>query len=410
MNKRIAMISVHECPLASSEGKERGGINVYVYELSKALSVQGFDIDMFTRIQDTVNPRVVEINEHARVIHIPNGPKEPLNKRQILSHILEFGGAVNSFIDDEHLTYDLVHAHYYLSGLVALALKDRFPSLPFAMTFHTLGLMKQLTVGTESTDPPERIPIERTLVTRADKLLTVSDNTATYLTSLYGADPQHIRIITPGVDPTIFFPGDAVPAKKRLGLDPTKRFILAVGRIDPVKGFDVLLYAMKMLLATKPELSRDLCLMIVGGDIGEPSAAWSKELASLERLRKLLGLETAVHFVPPQPQQALPDYYNAAEVLVMPSHYESFGMVALEALACGTPVIATDVTGISGIIKEFPRGHIVSANNPILLAEQLLHVLTEPHRKNSSGQSLDQFTWKESARKTAAAYEELLSR
>lgn len=405
-SKHIAMISVHECPLASSEGKERGGINVYVFELAKALTRLGWYVDMYTRVQDMVNPRVVVVNDHARVIHLPNGEALPLSKKEILLHLSEFTRNMEDFIRKDNASYDLVHAHYYLSGIAAVGLQQALPNLPFVMTFHTLGLMKQLvSPSATSEDPPERIHLEQELAKRADRVIAVSNNTAAYLTSLYDVPKQKIAVISPGVDPAIFFPADTRQSKRAIGADPTKQMILAVGRIDPVKGFDVLLYALKILFTKQQDLLKNVCVAIVGGDVEEKQKAWSAERTRLEKLRKTLGLETSVRFIRAQPQEKLPRFYNAADVLVMPSHYESFGMVALEALACGTPVIATDVTGISAILKDAPKGHIVSANNPIGLAEELVHVLTHPHKRTVDPSAIAPFTWTETAKKAATVYE-----
>lgn len=406
-DKRIAMVSVHECPLASSEGKERGGINVYVFELAKALTKLGWSVDMYTRMQDTVNPAIVSIGQHARVIHIPAGPKTPIPKQQVKNHLDEFIGNLATFIQSERLTYDYIHAHYYYSGLVATSLRQKLmPSVPLVMTFHTLGLLKQLTQTADtSEDLTYRIAVEKNLVASVDRIIATSDNERVYLTSLYNANKTHIITIPPGVDTTLFRNAPKDNAKDYIGADRKNRIILSVGRIDPVKGFDVLLYALKILVQTHPAAAKHVCLWIVGGDVEEKRRAWNSEQTKLESLRKTLGLDTAVTFIPAQPQEKLPNYYNAADVLVMPSHYESFGMVALEALACGTPVIATDVTGISPLVKSFPKGHIISANNPILLAQKLATVLTHPPSIGTTQvDTIAKFDWHITAQKIADAY------
>ncbi len=407
MTKRIAMISVHECPLASSEGKERGGINVYVFELAKALSRIGWQVDMFTRMQDTVNPSVVQVNEKTRVIHIPAGPKTAIPKDDVLQHLPEFTHNMQNFMREEQKQYNLIHAHYYYSGAVAEAVRNTqvYP-LPVIMTFHTLGLLKQLTQPqTRSGGLSERIAIEKRLVVSADRIIATSDSEVAYLSALYDAPASHIRAIPPGVDTSLFRNIPKSEAKKTIGEDPNHRIILSVGRIDPVKGFDVLLYALKLLVRSNPEAAHHACLWIVGGDVEEKRRAWNSEQTKLETLRKTLGLDTTVKFIPAQSQEQLPAYYNAAEVLVMPSHYESFGMVALEALACGTPVIATDVTGISPLVRAVPKGHIISANNPILLSQKLAHVLLHtPATGTDTSKMIASLDWKETAEKITAAY------
>ena len=408
--KHIAMISVHECPLASSEGKERGGINVYVFELSKALARLGWSIDIYTRIQDDINPHIVQVSESLRVIHVPCGPHTPLSKKEILLHINEFTQNTLTFIKTEHLTYDVMHAHYYLSGIVANALSESFsPKIPWIMTFHTLGLMKQLVNHAASLeDPEQRISLEKSLANTASAIITTSENDTSYVSALYDVSASRIYAIPPGVDTDLFIPQSKMEAKKNIGADLDHHIVLAVGRIDPVKGFDVLLYAMKILYAKEPNFILNACLWIVGGDVGEDRKKWSTELTKLKQLQQRLNLSTTVKFIPAQPQEKLVDYYNAADVVVMPSHYESFGMVALEALACDRPVITTDVMGISPILKEFPKGHVISANNPVLLAQQLQHVLSEPHGFYKDKKAIEKFGWKAVAKQVSTIYEKVI--
>ncbi len=411
MHKRVAMITVHECPLASSEGKERGGINVYTFELGKALSRLGWHVDAFTRIQDDINSRIVPVNERFQVIHLPNGPHTPLSKKNIIAHISEFTQSLADYIKEQRMEYDVLHAHYYLSGIVARNLNAlHHAHTPVVMTFHTLGLMKQLVARSKETDDPiERIPLERELAAIADLFITSSEAGKEYLATFYDAPERKIVTIPPGVDTALFRPMDQAEAKRHIGTQAKEHLILAVGRIDPVKGFDVLLVALKMLLKHTPSLAGRVCLVIVGGDIGQNQKQWSRELKKLNLLRDMLHLTTTVRFVAPLPQEELPYYYNAADVLVMPSHYESFGMVALEAIACGTPVIATDVTGISPILKDMPHGHIVSANNPLGLADEIAHVLTLSRQKPTRGRAIAAFDWFAIAARVAHAYEGLFT-
>ncbi len=403
------MISVHECPLASSEGKEKGGINVYVYELSKALSHRGYAVDIFTRAQDTVNPRIVQVNENMRVIHLPAGPLTTIPKKDVINYLYEFADHMHECIEKEHITYDLIHAHYYYSGVVAHRLKNMYhnPS-PIIISFHTLGLMKQLVSRTEvANDPSDRIPIEQMLVKYSDFFITSSENDRLYLSSLYDCPKEKIAAISPGVDTALFHPIDKNNAKKAIGADPLHRIILGVGRIDPVKGFDVLLFALKILLSLHPTLKETLCLWIVGGDVDEDKSEWSLELQKLDTLRSTLGLTTTVRFIRAQQQEKLANFYAAADVVVMPSHYESFGMVALEALSCGTSVIATDVMGISPILQTFPSGHVISANNPIKLAEELYREITTPKMKPQKNIDRTKLDWSTMARQMNEVYKKV---
>jgi D-inositol-3-phosphate glycosyltransferase len=403
--KRLAMLSVHECPLASSEGKEKGGINVYVYELSKALAKMGWTIDIYTRVQDTVNERIVVVYENLRVIHITAGPEQYIPKKEVINHLDEFAKNMHTFMAKNDITYDVVHSHYYYSGVVAEQLKKMYGhTFATIMSFHTLGLMKQLVSRTElAGDPDRRISIEQNLVQTSDHFVTSSENDAQYLSSLYDCPEEKIVSISPGVDTALFHPTSQLEAKKAIGADMSHRIILGVGRIDPVKGFDVLLFALKMLLHEHPELTETICVWIVGADVTEDQSSWSTELQKLDALRKTLGLTTSVKFINAQHQEKLPDFYNAAEVVVMPSHYESFGMVALEALSCGTSVIATDVTGISPMLKTFDAGHVISANNPIQLKDALYHITTGHTKKNHV--DLTTLDWSTTATEMNAVYE-----
>ena len=273
------------------------------------------------------------------------------------------------------------------------------------MTFHTLGLMKQLVARSKDTDdPPERIAVERDLVMYAHRLITSSVTGKEYLAALYDTPENKIITIPPGVDTKVFRPIPAAVAKKHIHADTHHKIILAVGRIDPVKGFDVLLVSLKMLLRKHPDYLDRLCLWIVGGDVGQNQNEWSRELKKLDTLRKTLHLSATVKFVPTQSQEELPYYYNAADVLVMLSHYESFGMVALEAIACGTQVIATDVTGISPILKDLPQGHIVSANNPLALSEQIKHVIEGAPHPQVPAEAIRMFDWNEIASRVSGVY------
>lgn len=406
MNRHVAMISFHECPLAAREGKEQGGINVYTFELSKALTLLGWQVDMFTRKQDTINPDIVEISKHVRIIHLPAGPTSPLHKKELFLHVEEFSKNLLKYAARTNTSYSVVHAHYYYSGMVAKHCITRLMPVPqFIMTYHTLGIMKQLVSNNATAnDILHRIQAEQDISRVADAIITASITGKQYLTSFYNVPKNKINVIPPGVDTTLFRPMNKKNARYRIGADRMKRLILSVGRIDPVKGFDVLLAAVKILLSSHPKLNGKLCLYIVGGDVGQDTISWNKELERLNALRTLLNLTATVQFILPQPQERLPDYYNAADVVVMPSHYESFGMVALEALSCSTPVIATDVTGISPMLKSLPHGHIVSANNPLLLAKQIKHVLFSKHRKSDIQYAVTQYDWINIAKRVATIY------
>ncbi len=370
------MISYHTCPLASIEGKETGGMNVYVYELSRNLARLGHAVDVITRSQDKQSEKIVLVEKNFRVIHLPAGPEKVINKKKLIEYIPSFTDSFIKFSKEENLTYDLMHAHYYQSGLIGLEINKRFNSpMPMVMTFHTLALMKNLVARSVSELGNRfRIDAEFKLTKQADAIITPSSSDKQYLKYLYRADDKKVFEIPPGVNTELFKPMDNNAAKKHLGLHPKEKFILFVGRIEPLKGIDMLLYALKILQAQVPYIS--VRLLIVGGDISQHITKWSSQLKQLDELRHILEISKQVEFVGQKPQDKLLYYYNAAELVVMPSHYESFGMAAAEAMACGTPVITTNVSGISYLIDERHSTLITTVNNPLLLASQIRQLLT----------------------------------
>ncbi len=366
--KRIAVISYHTCPLSDIEGGEIGGMNVYVLELCKQLAKKGLIIDIFTRSQDKSNQRIIEVENNLRVIHVVAGKEKKIDKKKLIPHIPEFLTNMLKFIDENKIVYDLAYSHYYLSGIVGLQIKEKY-KIPLFVTFHTLALMKNLVARDESErENIERIESEVLLVKKADKIIATSALDAKYLATLYSCPESKIFVITPGINLKVFKPQDKIKAKQIVGAGKDHKIILYVGRIEPLKGIDVLLYAIKILCENYPQMR--LCLWILGGD----TKGKSIELKRLEQLRKLLNISTEVVFVGRKHQSELPDYYGACEIVVLPSHYESFGIVALEAMSCGVPVIATDTAGIAGLFDK-DSSLITSANNPLMLAQKIKNLL-----------------------------------
>lgn len=398
-NKHLAVISYHTCPLSDEKDAEIGGMNVYVLELSKALSKKGYFIDIFTRSQSEESPRVVQVNERLRVIHVAAGPQEPLSKKSIELYIPEFLREFYSFVEKKQITYNTVSCHYYLSGIVGVDIKKKF-AIPLAMTFHTLGLMKNLVARSdEERESTERIEAELELVKESDLIFATSETDREYIQYLYGGDPRKIKVLTPGVNLDLFKPMDKIQAKNSIGASLSEKMIVFVGRIEPLKGIDVLLYALKILRGTNPDLK--VCVWIVGGDISHEADEWPKELRKLSEIRELLSIHNSVKFVGRKEPEELPNYYNAADVMVMPSHYESFGITAVESMACGTPVITTDVTGVSRLMDKKHSILITSANNPIGLAKSISSLLcnTNEYEKISRNlaQNVQDLSWDNAA-------------
>ncbi len=386
--KRIAMISYHTCPLASQEGKESGGMNVYVYELARELALKGCIVDVFTRSQEIDNIPIVEVTPGFRVIHIAAGPQSHVSKKELLPYVDIFTEGIYTFYSTENTKPDVIHAHYYLSGLIGNSVKNHFDTpIPMVLSFHTLSLMKNLVARDEAEKEDSiRVEAELSLCKTADHIIATSPSDKEYLSYLYDVNPSHVSVIPPGVNTDVFHPIDRKEALSRIGIRTDQPMILFVGRIEPLKGIDMLLYAIKIIKKKNPNIPVMLC--VAGGDVSQPLPSWSKTLQSLNSIRDVLHLQATVSFVGKKTQEELLYYYNAAEMVVMPSHYESFGMAALEAMSCGVPVITTNAAGISGMIDDTHGKLITSVNNPLLLAEQIEYLLKNPSLRSEIGSKL----------------------
>jgi D-inositol-3-phosphate glycosyltransferase len=370
MSLRVAILSVHTCPLAVLGGKETGGMNVYVRELARELGRMGVRADVFTRSQNPTIPRVVTITEGVRVVHLTAGPEAPMPRERIRDHLDEFVEGVEAFRIAGGFDYDLIHAHYWLSGAVGLVLRDRW-SVPLVQMFHTLGHLKNdATRATTDREPAVRIDEEARIVGAVDRLVAATTVERTHLVQHYGADPSRIAVIPCGVDTNLFLPGDQAAARAALGLDDQPR-LLYVGRLAPIKGLETLLDAMARLRAAGTRVH----LSIVGGDADEPLNGHEGALRA--RLARL-DLGGTVTFVGAQPQERLRAWYVAADTTVLPSHYESFGMVALEAMACGIPVVASRVGGLQTTVRDGVTGLLVRESDPAALAGALDRLLGDP--------------------------------
>ena len=369
------MLSVHTCPLAALGAKETGGMNVYVREVSRELGRMGVLVDVFTRSQNPSIARVVQLGERARVIHLPAGPEAPMERERVYGHLAEFIENVEAWRIECALDYDLIDAHYWLSGVVGLALRDHWArrepgSVPMLQRFHTLGRLKNRVAPLAGEREPEvRIREEHRIVVGADRLVAANEVERAHLIGEYGAPSGRIAAIPCGVDTDLFRPGTSATARAALGLDG-RPLLLYVGRIAPIKGLETLLDAVARLAAR----GHGLRLLVVGGEADEPLDGHE---ITLRRRSDALGLGDAVRFVGAQPQPALRDFYVAADALVLPSYYESFGMVALEAMACGTPVIASRVGGLTTTVRDGVTGFLVPEGDVPALAERMEHLLAD---------------------------------
>lgn len=413
MIRRIAMLSVHTCPLAALGGKETGGMNVYVRDLSRELGRRGIYVDVFTRSQNPAVPRVSDaLGQGGRTIHLPAGPEAPYDKNRVFDHLPQFVKGVRNFAQQEGLAYDLIHSHYWLSGWVARELRKSW-GVPVIQMFHTLDRMKNIVAQSEEErEVARRIEMETEVIAFADRIVAATTLEKDQMTQLYGADPAKITVIPCGVDLSLFRPIPVDEARERLDICERKHMVLFVGRIEPLKGIDTLLKAMSTVVQDFPNWREDICVCIVGGDDSEDSAAVDKEMERLQDLRAELGIGDLVTFLGARAQETLPDHYSAADVVVMPSHYESFGMVALEALACGTPVIASQVGGLSFTVQDGVTGFLVPGRDPPALAEKITLLLKNRAMRNKLGaQGIEwaqQHSWANVADQIVSLYSELV--
>lgn len=357
----VAMLSVHTCPVAALGGKKTGGMNVYVRDLARELGRKGIRVDIFTRCESVDAPEVARLGPNVNVIHIPSGPVKTLEPMEIFPFLDEFTANVISYQRQHQAHYDLIHAHYWLSGLVALKLKTNW-KIPPVQTFHTLGLVKQRFLP-GLTEPQARITAENLLVSRVDRILAFTTDEVGYLHNLYGADSGKISIIPPGVDVNRFHPIAVNQAKAKIGISPQRRLILFVGRLDPIKRVEILLSAFKEI--DDPRVK----LMVIGGESGD------ENLGRLKLLAKDLKISERVSFLGQRDQKILPFYYSAAEMTIVPSSYESFGLVALESMVCGTPVVASTVGGLAVLIADGQTGFSIPPNQIQPLATAILMLL-----------------------------------
>ena len=380
---RIAMISMHTSPLARLGGKEAGGLNVYVRELARKLGHRGVAVDIFTRQQDQASPFVLPLGDGVRLITIPAGPTTPCDKNTLLDYIPTFVHQICTFAIEQRLSYDVLHSHYWLSGEVALQLRDEWDA-PVIQMFHTLGAMKNSVARSDDErEHAPRIAIERQLLHEADAVVAATPLDRAQMVWHYGADPDHITVIPCGVDLHHFRPRPQRMAREQLGIPLSHRLLLGIGRMEPLKGFDILIQALALLHDRSPEWRDHLRVMLIGGGDEATPSEWNAEQHHLADLREEYGVRDAVTFSGARPHHDLPTYYNAADIFTMPSFYESFGMAALEACACGVPVVASDVGGLSHIIENGKSGMLVPPANPEHLANHIEHILTDDSLRRS---------------------------
>ncbi len=406
----IAMLSYHTCPLATLGGKDTGGMNVYVRDLTRELGRLGIHVDVFTRSQDEHVPHVLhDLGYGNRVVHVPAGPEVPLPKQELAAYLPQFAHGVEQFAAEKDIRYDLIHSHYWMSGLAAESLARAWGT-PVVHMFHTLGEMKNRIARSEAErEGGYRIEGEKRVLAFADRIIAATLAEQTQLQFLYKADRRKITIIPPGVDLSRFYPIPADEARQFIGLQTSDQIVLFVGRIEPLKGVDTLIEAMA---CQRGRSLGQVTLVIIGGDPDADPQDMSAEMARLQRLCNDLCMDHMVLFLGKRAQDTLPYYYSAADVLVMPSHYESFGMVALEAMACGTPVIASQVGGLAYLIKDGETGYHVPDQDADALCERLTLLLGDAHLRQTMGLRATQYArdyaWEKIAAQIVEVYNGLV--
>jgi D-inositol-3-phosphate glycosyltransferase len=397
---RVAVISAHTSPLARPGGAKSGGLNVYVLELARHLTALGCAVDIFTRATTPNTPEVTPIEPNLRVVALHAGPEEPLAPDDLYDHLDTFYEALLDFTRREGVAYDLVHSHYWLSGLIGNRLKALW-HVPHVVMFHTLGEIKNRASYGEN-ESGLRIDSEAAVLTAADRVICATELERDALRTLYGADDDKTAVIPLGVDLDRFRPAAKQDARGALGLD-NERIILFVGRIEPLKGVDILINAASLL-----ESDVECTVLVVGGDEASQS-----EVAELQDLARDRGIEHRVAFVGAVDHETLPLYYNAADVCVVPSHYESFGLVAVEAMASGVPVVASRVGGLTGTIKDGETGYLVPWLCPEPFAERIELLLeNEPLRNNlgeAAREAMARYRWENVATAVLHLYQDLLT-
>jgi D-inositol-3-phosphate glycosyltransferase len=397
---RIAVISTHTSPTASLGQNSNGGLNVYVHEVARAFNDRGISTDIFTRCQSIDDPEVETLAPLSRVIYVPVGLG--LDKYQLFNELPAFANYVRWFADREELSYDLLFSHYWLSGVVACLLRPGMGA-GWAHVAHTLGLVKNQTLAAGARpEPDQRIQVEREIASQADLLIASTEDERADLVRLYGADLDHVAVVPPGVDLSMFQPSDRDEARRKIGYG-RGRLLLFVGRLERLKGVDVAIRALALL---RDRAHDDVRLLILGEDSREGDES---EKDRLKEVAAAAGVRDRVDFLGSVAHHELPFFYSAADVCVMPSYSESFGLVGLEAQACARPVVGSGVTGLRSVVRDEVSGYLLDSHDPAMYAERIGRLLDNPElalQMGRRGRLLAQrFSWTRTADRLQALFE-----
>lgn len=410
---QIAMLSYHTCPLAVLGGKDTGGMNVYVREITRQLGAMGIHVDVFTRSQNEHVPHVLhDLGYGNRIVHVRAGPEYPIPKKELVTYLPQFIEGIREFAESKGISYDLIHSHYWISGLAAIDLHQKW-GVPIVHMFHTLGVMKnRVAQSPDEIEGEYRIEGEKEVLKKADRIIVATNAEYAQLMWLYQADVNKIVVIPPGVDIGRFYPIPSDEAKEYIGVPPCGRMILFVGRIEPLKGLDVLIEAIGIIHNKNVMNENSFCLAIIGGEPDQSPENENIEMARIMALSEQYGLKEFVTFLGKRSQDSLPYYYSAAEIVVVPSQYESFGMVALEAMACGKPVVASQIGGLAYLVQDGITGFTVPVDDPVELANRLTSLLEDPGLRDRLGKQAvrvaQDYAWDKIASKLIPVYDGLL--
>lgn len=400
---RVAVLSMHSCPLGGAGSRDTGGMNVYLSEITRRLGEMGYGVDVFTRDKGAAEKVVRPLGRNVRLVHIKTGPREDIPKEELHDHVERFAAEIEGFRRLHRLEYQLIFSNYWLSGLSGNYLQSWWKAAHILM-YHTLGEIKNRS-GSGEKEPSIRLSSEKNLMTKSHLILAPSHREKEFMLQQFGPPYYHkIRVVPCGVNLNQFRPGDKWKARSRIGMeDIHSPLVLYVGRLEPVKGLERLLEALTWFtIEERP------CLVVVGGDIYDNRDSYTREL--WKKCRNL-SLESHVKFAGRVERELVSYYYNAADLTAVSSYYESFGMVALESLACGTPVITTDVGDLKKIVKQGETGYVLSQGSPREIAgkthQLLAREMFEPEEVRKTVTSYD---WQEIARLMSGVWKEVISK
>ncbi len=397
---RVALVCLHTSPLARIGSVDAGGMNVYVLRLAEGLGDLGIKVDIFTRRHDRATPAIIEVRNGLRVVHVEGGPARHVPKKLLPLHIPSTVRSIREFVVSEDLRYDVWHSHYWLSGLAAMRVRDD-PRTPVIHMFHTLFKAKERFLGfQDGSDSALRLDAERCLMTSVDAVVGATAGEAELMRDLYARSPAHFEVIPCGVDLKAFRPYDKVESRRYLKLGG-ERLVLFVGRVDRIKGLETLL---RVVAAVRNSSGQDVRIVV----LGEHGQARGTTARSYRQLAASLGIGHAVDFRGIVPHEELARYYSATDVCAVPSAYEAFGMVAIESMACQTPVVAFDVGGLSSTIEDGKTGFLARPGDEHDFVRALTEGLFSPHITAMGRQarfSMQPYDWSRITAQTLSVYE-----